>query len=145
MGVNNCKEKEKCNKIVSSCDCGEIYGGDGVEFTYSYGDDVEKTIKEQSDKLYLQSIRKYNYYKAGCGQDAYNVSVKVLRELYPDGVEPKQYEKMLVVWEIVRKLVVVARHGQPATGDGSVFSDVAGWALRAMVDEEVQRKRREDE
>jgi hypothetical protein len=114
-------------------------GDFGVSVTY--GDDVEKALKTVTDSMYLQCLRKYNYYKAGTGEDAYNVSVKMLKVLYPDGVQPSQYESMLVTWEIIRKLVVVARDKKPAEGDFSVFVDIAGWAIRAIADEEVKRKR----
>lgn len=111
-------------------------------FTVNNGDDVERAIKETVEEMYKHSIRKYNYYKAGTGVDAYKVSLKILKELYPDGVKPDQLDTMLVVWEITRKLVVIAMNRKPADGDESVFSDVAGWAVRAVADE--KQKTRQD-
>lgn len=59
--------------------------------------------------------------------DAFGRAGEVLRQLYPDGIRPEQYDDMLAVTRIVDKLFRIATD-RDALGE-SPFRDIAGYGL----------------
>lgn len=58
--------------------------------------------------------------------DSFGNSKKILNVLYPNGVNPDQYQTLLTVTRIIDKLFRVANGDQ---GNESAFQDIAGYAL----------------
>ena len=59
--------------------------------------------------------------------DAFGRAGAVLRQLYPDGIHPDQYDDMLAVTRIVDKLFRIATD-RDALGE-SPFRDICGYGL----------------
>ena len=59
--------------------------------------------------------------------DSFARAGNVLREMYPDGVTPDQYDDMLAVVRIIDKLFRIATD-RDALGE-SPFRDIAGYGL----------------
>jgi hypothetical protein len=59
--------------------------------------------------------------------DAFGRAGEVLRQLYPDGIAPEQYDDMLAVTRITDKLFRIATD-RDALGE-SPFRDIAGYGL----------------
>lgn len=61
--------------------------------------------------------------------DSFGRSGDVLRVLYPDGIQPDQYDGMLAVMRVVDKLFRVATHGGSDPMKESPGRDIAGYGL----------------
>ena len=78
--------------------------------------------------------------------DSFNRAGKVLAELYPDGVKPKEYRNMLSIIRIIDKLFRVA-NDQDAFGEDP-WQDIVGYGLLAcgkkkMTDGQKEEWRKE--
>ena len=58
--------------------------------------------------------------------DSFHRSADILRILYPDGVQPTDYQDMLAVVRVLDKLFRIANRDQ---GDESAWTDIAGYGL----------------
>lgn len=58
--------------------------------------------------------------------DSFHRSADVLRILYPDGVQPTDYQDLMAVVRVLDKLFRIANGDQ---GDESAWSDIAGYGL----------------
>lgn len=58
--------------------------------------------------------------------DSFGSAGRVLAILYPDGVQPDQYDDMLAIVRIIDKLFRVAHGNQ---GDEDAYSDIVGYGL----------------
>lgn len=65
----------------------------------------------------------------------------ILRELYPDGLRPDQYDDALLVVRILDKLSRIAQRGVDGRdlGGESPYQDIAGYGLLGMVKDEGVR------
>lgn len=63
--------------------------------------------------------------------NSFILSGKILRELYPQGVLPEQYEDMLAVVRIVDKLFRIANK-KDAFGE-SPYRDIAGYGILGAI------------
>ncbi len=70
--------------------------------------------------------------------DSFNRAEIVMRELYPDGIEPDQYQDMLTVIRVIDKLFRIATD-RDALGE-SPWSDINGYSLLAL--ERVNRTKK---
>ena len=61
-------------------------------------------------------------------------SEEILKVLYPDGIEPKQYKDMLAVTRIIDKLFRIATQKE-AFGE-SPFKDIAGYGILGVANDE---------
>jgi len=59
--------------------------------------------------------------------DSFSKAGAILRELYPDGLQPEQYDDMLAIVRILDKLFRIATR-KDAFGE-SPFKDIAGYAI----------------
>lgn len=59
--------------------------------------------------------------------DSFGKSGRILRELYPNGVSPEQYDDMLCMVRIIDKLFRIATN-KAAFGE-SPYSDISGYGL----------------
>lgn len=91
--------------------------------------------------LYRHAISKHKYYKNEFGEDSFDISVRIMGELFPSQAKKADYKRFVECWEIVRKLCVIANGGSRKDGDTSMWSDVVGWAIRSMVDDELREKK----
>ena len=80
--------------------------------------------------------RKSDSYSNGKA-DSCEIAGSILKELYPIGVDPEQYQDMLLLVRIIDKLVRLAAGNQ---GDESAWRDIAGYALRGEVIEKGVRR-----
>ena len=67
---------------------------------------------------------------------AFEKSEEILKVLYPDGIEPKQYKDMLAVTRIVDKLFRIAT--QKETFDESSFKDIADYGILKDADDKEE-------
>ena len=67
--------------------------------------------------------------------DSFNKSEKILKVLYPNGVQPEQYKHFLTITRVIDKLFRIATD-KDAFGE-SPFRDIAGYCLLAIQSEEV--------
>lgn len=58
--------------------------------------------------------------------DSFGRSGEVLRVLYPDGIEPDQYDEMLSITRVIDKIFRLTEGDQ---GNESAWQDIAGYAL----------------
>jgi len=65
---------------------------------------------------------------------AFEKSEEILKVLYPNGIEPKQYKDMLAVTRIVDKLFRIATQKE-AFGE-SPFKDIAGYGILGFASEQ---------
>lgn len=72
--------------------------------------------------------------------DSFGRSGEVLRQLYPDGIQPEQYDDMLAVVRIVDKLFRIATD-RDALGE-SPFKDITGYGLLGLA--RVEARKSED-
>jgi hypothetical protein len=63
--------------------------------------------------------------------DSFTGSERMLRILYPDGIEPEQYGDVLPIVRIIDKLKRLATR-KNAFGE-SPYQDIAGYGLRGLV------------
>lgn len=66
--------------------------------------------------------------------DSFHRSQEVLKILFPDGVEPKDYKNLLAVTRIVDKLFRIANGNQ---GNENAWDDIAGYGIVAGKEEKV--------
>lgn len=66
--------------------------------------------------------------------DAFSVAPKILALLYPNGVQPKDYDTLLAVVRILDKLKRVATQHESDTEDH--WGDICGYALLMLAREE---------
>lgn len=62
--------------------------------------------------------------------DSFGKSGEVLRQLYPDGIKPEQYDDMMTITRILDKLFRIATH--PNAFSENPYKDIAGYALLGM-------------
>ena len=67
--------------------------------------------------------------------DSFGKAGNVLRELYPDGIRPEQYDDMLAVTRILDKLFRIANQ-KDAFGENP-WQDIVGYSLLSAVKQEV--------
>lgn len=67
--------------------------------------------------------------------DSFGRSGEVLRQLYPDGIRPEQYDDLLAVTRVVDKLFRIATD-RDALGE-SPWRDIAGYGLLGVARAEV--------
>ena len=92
----------------------------------------------------------YDYSKLGCEigkvvnakQKAYGDSFgkvgDLLRNIYPDGVKPEQYDDMLTIVRLFDKIFRIANK-KDAFGE-SPYIDIAGYAILGAARDEVKAK-----
>jgi len=83
--------------------------------------DTNKEIAKRIGKLVDKKNKAYG--------DSFNRAGKVLKELYPNGVQPKDYRNMLSIIRIIDKLFRVA-NDQDAFGEDP-WQDIVGYGLLA--------------
>ena len=69
---------------------------------------------------------------------AFEKSEEILKVLYPDGIEPKQYKDMLAVTRIVDKLFRIATQKE-AFGE-SPFKDIAGYGILGVANDQEKKE-----
>jgi len=69
---------------------------------------------------------------------AFEKSEEILKVLYPNGVEPKQYKDMLAVTRIVDKLFRIAT--QKEAFDESPFKDIAGYGILGVANDQEEQE-----
>ena len=73
-----------------------------------------------------------------------NISQEIIKVLYPNGIQPKQYRDMLAIVRVIDKLFRIANN-KDAFGE-SPWRDIAGYSLLGIANdidqekEELQRK-----
>ena len=87
---------------------------------------LPKTIREVG----LEIGRMVEEKQAAYG-DSYGRSGQVLREMYPNGIKPSQYDDMLGVVRIIDKLFRVAN--MPEAFGESPFRDIAGYGILGAI------------
>ena len=65
-------------------------------------------------------------------------SEKILKILYPDGIEPSQYRDMLAITRIIDKLFRIATD-KDALGENP-FKDIAGYGILGVANGKTQEK-----
>ena len=70
--------------------------------------------------------------------DSFGRSGTVLKELYPDGIKPDQYDDLLTIARILDKLFRVATH-KDAFGENP-YKDITGYALLGMGRHEPEER-----
>lgn len=73
--------------------------------------------------------------------DSFGRAGAVMRELYPNGIRPDQYDDMLTIIRVIDKLFRVANN-KDAFGE-SPFSDICGYSLLEVV-KDYERKNQTD-
>ena len=73
--------------------------------------------------------------------DSFSKSHKILKVLYPDGIQPDQYMDVLTVCRVVDKLFRLAT--DPTYGDESPWRDICGYSLLSMGKDDRETKREE--
>jgi len=69
---------------------------------------------------------------------AFEKSEEILKVLYPDGIEPRQYKDMLAVTRIVDKLFRIATQKE-AFGE-SPFKDIAGYGILGVANDKKEQE-----
>lgn len=62
--------------------------------------------------------------------DSFGRSGECLRQMYPNGIEPEQYDDLLTIARMLDKLFRIATN--PDAFDENPFGDLAGYALLGM-------------
>ena len=62
--------------------------------------------------------------------DSFGRSGECLRQMFPDGIEPHQYDDLLTIARILDKLFRLA--SDPTYGDESPWRDICGYSLLSM-------------
>ena len=65
-------------------------------------------------------------------------SEKILKILYPNGIEPEQYKDMLAITRIIDKLFRIATK-KDAFGENP-FKDIAGYGILGVATDEESKK-----
>ena len=70
----------------------------------------------------------------------YNIEnlIKILKILYPDGIEPSQYRDMLAITRIIDKLFRIATD-KDALGENP-FKDIAGYGILGVANDQKEQK-----
>ena len=66
-------------------------------------------------------------------------SEKILKILYPNGIQPEQYKDMLAMTRIIDKLFRIATRKE-AFGE-SPFKDIAGYGILGVASDEEEEKK----
>jgi len=74
---------------------------------------------------------------AACGS-SFLKSEKILKILYPNGIEPNQYKDMLAITRIIDKLFRIATQ-KDAFGENP-FKDIAGYGILGVANGESEKK-----
>jgi len=67
--------------------------------------------------------------------DSFGRSAAVLRELYPNGIKPDQYDDLLTIARVLDKLFRIAN--DKGYGGESPWADINGYSLLALAKEET--------
>jgi len=62
--------------------------------------------------------------------DSFGKSGECLRQMYPDGIKPEQYDDLLTVARILDKLFRIANN--PTAFDENPYQDIVGYGLLGM-------------
>ena len=62
--------------------------------------------------------------------DSFGKSGECLRQMYPDGIAPEQYDDLLTVARILDKLFRIANN--PTAFDENPYQDIVGYGLLGM-------------
>lgn len=62
--------------------------------------------------------------------DSFGRSGECLRQMFPDGIEPEQYDDLLTIARMLDKLFRIATN--PDAFDENPYADLAGYALLGM-------------
>jgi hypothetical protein len=62
--------------------------------------------------------------------DSFGKSGECLRQMYPNGIEPEQYDDLLTVARILDKLFRIANN--PTAFDENPYQDIVGYGLLGM-------------
>jgi|TARA_R110002020_G_scaffold333507_3_gene548946 hypothetical protein len=62
--------------------------------------------------------------------DSFGKSGECLRQMYPDGIHPDQYDDLLTVTRILDKLFRIANN--PTAFDENPYQDIVGYGLLGM-------------
>jgi len=99
-------------------------------------------------KLYDEALMKFEKIGTEIGKlvdekniaygSAFEKSEEILKVLYPDGIEPKQYKDMLAVTRIVDKLFRIATQKE-AFGE-SPFKDIAGYGILGVANDKKEQE-----
>jgi len=87
------------------------------------------------------SIGKLVTEKQSAYGNSFGLSGKVLKILYPDGVQPEQYTDMLTIVRIIDKLFRIVNR-KDYNGE-SPYMDIAGYSLLGMTIERTEQKKNE--
>tara|TARA_R100001377_G_scaffold72515_1_gene48334 strand:- start:49 stop:420 length:372 start_codon:yes stop_codon:yes gene_type:complete len=71
--------------------------------------------------------------------DSFSKSHKILKVLYPDGIDPSQYMDVLTICRVVDKLFRLAT--DPTYGDESPWRDICGYSLLSMGKDSRENER----
>ncbi len=67
--------------------------------------------------------------------DSFNNADKILKVLYPNGIQTSQYLDMLAIIRIIDKLFRLSNGDQ---GDESAYADIVGYGLLGMTKEKIE-------
>ena len=85
------------------------------EYDYSkVGDDVGRIVKEKQIAY----------------GDSFGRSGECLRQMFPDGIKPEQYDDLLTIARMLDKLFRIAT--DPAAFDENPYQDIVGYGLLGM-------------
>ena len=62
--------------------------------------------------------------------DSFGKSGECLRQMYPDGINPEQYDDLLTITRILDKLFRIANN--PTAFDENPYMDIVGYGLLGM-------------
>lgn len=62
--------------------------------------------------------------------DSFGKSGECLRQMYPDGIKPEQYDDLLTITRILDKLFRIANN--PTAFDENPYQDIVGYGLLGM-------------
>ena len=97
--------------------------------------ELYKKIGEDIGQLVSEKNKAYG--------DSFNKSQEIIKVLYPNGIQPKQYRDMLAIVRVIDKLFRI--DNKDAFGE-SPWRDIAGYSLLGIANdmdqekEELQRK-----
>ena len=104
--------------------------------------------QELAKNLYNEALMKFEKIGTEIGKlvdekntaygSAFEKSEEILKVLYPDGIEPKQYKDMLAVTRIVDKLFRIATK-KDAFGE-SPFKDIAGYGILGVANDQQEQE-----
>ena len=100
-----------------------------------------KPVDTKSTRLQelAEDVAKLVVEKQAAYGDSFGRSGNVLREMYPNGVEPRNFDEMLTIARILDKLFRIAT--DPNYGGESPYRDIMGYALLGMERAESRKPR----